>query len=56
MPPPTHHHCIPIPKGLAAPYISEAVVMFETISDLKDDLKEMRNIIFNILFIFKIFK
>ena len=34
-------HYIPIPEGLAGPYISEAVVRFETISDLKDDLKEI---------------
>ena len=31
----------PFPKGLAAPYISEAVVRFETVADLKDDLKEI---------------
>ena len=37
----THRHYIPFPKGLAAPNISEAVVRFETISDLKDDLKEI---------------
>ena len=38
---PTPRHYIPFPKGVAAPHISEAVVRFETISDLKDDLKEI---------------
>ena len=49
IPPPTHRHCIPFPKGLAAPNIPEAAVRFETISDLKDDLKE---ILFSIIFSF----
>ena len=37
--PPTHRRCAPFPKGLAVLHISIAPVRFETISDLKDDLK-----------------
>ena len=36
--PPSFHS---LPQELAAPYMSKAIVRFETISDLKDDLKEI---------------